>query len=196
MSEVAALFVRHNSVYKTMAGVDAWDKTRDARNFPGGKPVVAHPPCRMWARFAWRANGTPEEKALGIFALDTVDREGGVVEHPWTSHLWEHCVGRPGKLTTVDQQWWGHRAQKRTTLYIVGIELRDVPPFEIDLKEATHIVAGAQSKTREEAYRRRKGWPSKPSVTKAEREHTPPAFAHWLVEVARRCSARAKGDVT
>ena len=26
-------------------------------------------------------------------------------------------------------------------------------------------------------------------VTKAEREHTPPAFAAWLVELAKRCAA-------
>jgi len=30
------------------------------------------------------------------------------------------------------------------------------------------------------------------NMGKAERERTPPAFADWLVEVARRCSARAK----
>jgi hypothetical protein len=27
-----------------------------------------------------------------------------------------------------------------------------------------------------------------PEVSKAEREHTPPKFAQWLVDLARRCN--------
>lgn len=42
---VAALFVRADGNYKAMPGVDAWDMERDARLWPGGCPVVAHPPC-------------------------------------------------------------------------------------------------------------------------------------------------------
>jgi hypothetical protein len=77
----------------------------------------------------------------------------------------------------VDQHWWGHRAQKRTLLYVVGIEPRDLPEMPIDLAEPTHVV---QSRKRHD-YR--------PHITKSEREHTPRAFAEWLVELARRCSA-------
>lgn len=44
MRTVAALFVRADSIYKTMPDVDAWDIERDARRWPGGCPVVAHPP--------------------------------------------------------------------------------------------------------------------------------------------------------
>lgn len=50
MITVAALFVRADSVYKTMPGVDAWDEARDARGWPGGCAVVAHPPCRLWGK--------------------------------------------------------------------------------------------------------------------------------------------------
>ncbi len=35
LHNVAALFVRANSIYKTMPGVDAWDAERDARKFGG-----------------------------------------------------------------------------------------------------------------------------------------------------------------
>lgn len=46
MSGVAVLFARQDSHYKSIAGVDVWDIDRDARKWPGGMPVVAHPPCR------------------------------------------------------------------------------------------------------------------------------------------------------
>ena len=44
MSNVAILFARQDSNYKAMAGTDVFDIDRDARNFEGGMPVVAHPP--------------------------------------------------------------------------------------------------------------------------------------------------------
>lgn len=185
---VAALFVRSDSVYKTLAGVDAWDAERDARRWPGGTPCVAHPPCRGWGRLRHMAKATPAEKALGLLALDYVDRNGGVLEHPHDSTLWPHASGRSGFLYPVDQSWWGHKARKRTTLYIVGIRPQDLPPVPIDFREPTHIVAGGRPKDAEEAKRKRKAWPCRPSVTAREAEATPPAFAEWLVELARRCS--------
>jgi hypothetical protein len=36
--------------------------------------------------------------------------------------------------------------------------------------------------------RKRKAWPCRPSVTPKEAEATPPAFAEWLVELARRAA--------
>jgi hypothetical protein len=160
---VAALFVRKNSVYKTMIDVDAWDKDRDARNWPGGDPIVAHPPCAQWCRMSQWAHDKPAEKALALLALDLVDRWGGVVEHPVTSRLWTHTEGRKGFLYTVDQQWFGHRAQKRTTLYINGIKPSELPPVPYLMEE-----------------------PAQPcqNMGKAERERTPPAMAEWLISIA------------
>jgi hypothetical protein len=164
---VAALFIRKNSVYKSMPGVDGWDADRDARGWPGGEPLVAHPPCAQWGRMAQWAHKKPAEKALALLALKLVSRWGGVVEHPVTIRLWPHTEGLPGFLYTVDQQWFGHRAQKRTTLYINGIEPKELPPIPYTMAEPTQPVQ---------------------NMGKAEREHTPPAFAEWLVEIARRCS--------
>lgn len=165
---VAALFVRKNSVYKSMAGVDAWDKERDARNWPGGDQVVAHPPCAQWGRMSQWAHVKPAEKALALLALDLVDRWGGVVEHPVTSRLWTHTSGRRGFLWTVDQFWFGHRAQKRTSLYISGATPDDLPRMPYLFDRPTQPVQ---------------------NMGKAERERTPAAFADWLIEVARRCAA-------
>jgi len=47
---VAVLFARADSHYKALPGVDVWDEARDARKWPGGAPLVAHPPCRLWAK--------------------------------------------------------------------------------------------------------------------------------------------------
>jgi hypothetical protein len=181
--EVAALFVRADSVYKRMPGVDAWDIDRDARQWPGGCPVVAHPPCRAWGRLRQFAKPRFDEKALGPMAVDWVRVFGGVLEHPAESTLFAHCgMPRPGQFPdncggwtlAVDQFIFGHRAEKSTWLYVVGISPDELPDMPIRGGSPTHCI------------RPTKSYPRLPSVTKAEREHTPPALAEWLVELARR----------
>lgn len=49
---IAALFVDAKGCYAGLPGVDAWGIDRDARNYAGPWPVVAHPPCQLWGRFA------------------------------------------------------------------------------------------------------------------------------------------------
>lgn len=183
---VAALFVRADSIYKTMPGVDAWDAERDARRWPGGGPAVAHPPCRAWGRLRQFAKPRPDEKACGLWAVDMVRRFGGVLEHPECSTLWEaKDMPRPGGrdefggwTLPINQHWFGHRAEKATWLYIVGIEPSEIPAIPMRLDKPTHCI------------RPTKSYPRLPSVTKAEREHTPPALAEWLVNVAELCGRK------
>ena len=33
-------------------GFDCWDIERNALNWPGGNPIVAHPPCRAWGQLS------------------------------------------------------------------------------------------------------------------------------------------------
>lgn len=115
---VAALFVRKDSVYKTMPNVDAWDMDRDARNWPGGNPIVAHPPCRGWGGLSHMANATEEEKELAVWSIAQIRKYGGVLEHPKKSKLWPHLsLPKPGKgfdqyggwTLGVAQQWWGRK---------------------------------------------------------------------------------------
>lgn len=185
---IAALFVRGDSVYKTLPGVDAWDIKRDARKWPGGCPVVAHPPCRAWGRLRHFAKPRQDEKELAHFAIDALRKNGGVLEHPEHSTLWDAAdLPKPGEgvdefggwSISIDQLWWGHRARKRTWLYIVGCRPMDMPVMPLSLNYATHIIGG-------NAEHRARGLLHLP---KSEREHTPPALAEWLVELARRCAA-------
>lgn len=184
---VAVLFARSDSIYKTMRGCDVWDIDRDARKWGGGAPVVAHPPCRAWGALRYFARPRPDEKELALFAVAQVRKFGGVLEHPRASTLWPVAgLPKPGErdefggwTLEVMQSWWGHRAEKATRLYIVGVEpgAVDIP---LPLYEATHVVSPSQNI--------RKGHPSyRPQLRKAEREHTPPALAVWLVALAKRC---------
>lgn len=183
---VAVLFARQDSIYKTLPGADVYDEPRDARTWPGGCPVVAHPPCRTWGCLkAFATKAQPDEHALGPWAVEQVRRWGGVVEHPKGSTLWRDCglpkpQGLPdeygGWTLEVDQFHWGHKARKRTWLYIVGTMI--VPPLPRRMGTPTHCVG-------------RPGGPRKPTqipcCPKPDREKTPPEFAEWLLALARKC---------
>ncbi|KAB0605462.1 hypothetical protein F7R19_01360 [Cupriavidus pauculus] len=165
-----------------MPGCDVWDFERNALNWPGGTPVIAHPPCRGWGRMRQFAQPREGEKELALWAVDQVRSFGGVLEHPERSTLWG-AAGLPdvgkrdafgGWTLGIHQHEFGHRAEKATFLYIVGCEPANLPDMPLRLDEPTHCIRPTRS------------YPRKPSVTKAEREHTPPALAAWLCEVARR----------
>jgi hypothetical protein len=183
--QIAVLFARQDSIYKSMAGCDVYDIDRDARSWSGGVPLVAHPPCRSWGRLRQFAKPREDEKALGPWAVEQVRKFGGVLEHPAESSLFIHCgMPRPGRFPDdfggwsfqVDQFHWGHRAEKSTWLYVVGIRPDELPPMPVRAGAPTHCV------------RPTRAYPRLPSITKAEREHTPPDLARWLVAVARTCS--------
>lgn len=185
---IAALFVRPDSVYKTMPDVDPWDIERDAREFNGQCQIVAHPPCRAWGRLRQFAKPRPDEKQLAIYAVAKVRANGGVLEHPEKSSLWEE-VGLPlpgsqsdefgGWTFPIDQNWFGHKARKRTWLYIVGCSKKNIPDFPLTLDLPTHVVRYSDNT-------RRKALGLK-ILSKADSEHSPVAFARFLVDLASRC---------
>lgn len=182
--QVAVLFVRSDSVYKSLPMVDAWDEERDARRWPGGVPVVAHPPCRGWGRMRQFSYATEDELQLGLDAVMLVRQFGGVLEHPEASKLFEFCeLPRPGQAPDAFGGWtlqvrqfdWGHRAEKLTWLYVVGVSPEDVGAMPVREGSPTHCVRPSSHGVR------------LPSITKREREATPPEFARWLVDLAARC---------
>lgn len=179
-ARISVLFARRDSHYKSIPGVDVWDIDRDARLFDGSQVVIAHPPCRAWSKLKGLAKPRPGEKNLARLAVALVRAKGGVLEHPQGSDLWkDQDLPRLGEKDSyggftlgVTQHWFGHKAVKRTWLYIVGLEPRDIPRLPLRLGDSTHVVA--KSRTR----------PERPEISKAEREYTPPDFAEWLVSLA------------
>lgn len=199
MSTVAVLFARADSVYKGMHDVDVWDIERDARCYDGPHPVVAHPPCRGWGRLRHMANPRPDERNLARLAVALVREFGGVLEHPSHSTLWTAqrlprpgCSDSYGWTLPISQHWWGHKAEKSTWLYIVGVRAGDIPEMPLALGEAMKVIGQARQARPDLGRGRLKkgmaGW--RPEVTPREREATPPALAAWLVDLARRCEVR------
>lgn len=174
---VAILCARSDSVYKTLVGCDVWDKERDALTFPGGMPVVAHPPCAQWGRLSHLARVNEAEKQLGPWCVEQVRRWGGVVEHPALSRLWNHCaMPRPGGRDAwggvtvgVSQFWFGHQAEKKTWLYCCRVI---VPPLPFRMGTPEYVIASSRLRSR-------------PKVRRVDREHTPKMLAEWLVACAR-----------
>lgn len=72
--------------------------------------------------------------------------------------------------------------EKATLLYIVGCKPSDIPEIPMALGFASHVIStGSTNHIKKGA----KGW--RPAVSHAEREHTPPELAAWLVDLANRC---------
>jgi len=96
---VAVLFARRDSCYKQLPDLDVWDADRDALNWNGGCPVVAHPPCRGWGRMRQFSYAHDDERQLAEFAICAVSEWGGVLEHPAESSLWSaRGLPRPGRF--------------------------------------------------------------------------------------------------
>jgi hypothetical protein len=190
ISDVAALFVDSKGPYPKI--VEHWyDEARDACTYAGPWPVVVHPPCGPWGHLRHLCK-RQHEAPLAPLAVQFVRRFGGVLEHPAHSKLWDWCpLPRPGEAPDrfggrtfeVNQCDFGHVARKRTWLYVVGVdELGPLPPP----REPTHWVSGSRTAKR---------GPVPPGIkvcSARQRRRTPPEFALWLVNLARRTAQERK----
>ncbi len=149
--EIAALYVDSDGPYSNIPNLDAWCENRDARNYSGDLPVIAHPPCQRWGKM-WM--GSPSYVAKtgirkkkgddgGCFkhALNSVRKFGGVLEHPYLSHAWTYFgLNKPtynsgwikadeydGWTCVIEQGRFGHFCRKPTYLYAVNCELPELP---------------------------------------------------------------------
>lgn len=146
---IAALFVETGGCYFGLPDVDPWDEPRDARQYTGPWPVVAHPPCQRWGRFWHGSTRKPHQFKLGAdngcfeAALAAVRKCGGVLEHPADSRAWGATPGfsliKPtrfegwtkadkfgGRSCYVEQGHYGHFSRKPTWLYAVLHEFQEL----------------------------------------------------------------------
>lgn len=182
---IAALYVDLAGPYPLIPDVDYWDESRDARLYSGPWACVAHPPCADWGGMRQFAKDPGGRRELAPLAVEQVRHYGGVLEHPRGSTLWRYCrLPLPGEFPDrwggqtleVYQRDWGHEAMKPTWLYCVRC-LTPAPVFP-------PRVVGTPG-----AYiRPARNGEGAIHVPKSRRHLTPPAFALWLVELARRVS--------
>lgn len=170
--KVTALFTRTNSIYNKL-GIETWDINKDALNWPGGNAIIAHPPCRAWGDLRGMAKPRPGEKQLAIWAIGQIRKWGGILEHPAKSQLWNE-MNLPlrdnkdewgGWTLCIDQYWFGHKARKRSNLYIVGCEPKNIPPYAIKYEPVTTTVE---------------------RLSRQAREATPEPMAKWLIQLAQK----------
>ncbi len=190
---LAALFVQKDGVYSELSNVDLWHEERDARNYQDFLPVVAHPPCQLWgnmsavnfSRWGGDHNKPGNDGGCFKFALDAVNRCGGVLEHPAkTRAFFQYGIPKPvgmgwqkildgGWVCEVWQSTYGHRANKATWLYYRG----DNPPLELDWERrvGTHQVGFQDQRGKSK---------NKPTLGKKEANATPIRFRDELINIA------------
>jgi hypothetical protein len=193
--DVVALYVDPRGPYPGL--VREWyDEERDARTYAGPHPVVAHPPCSRWCRLAGLVEarwGHKKGDDGGCFAaaLKAVRTYGGVLEHPAYSDAWAAFdLPRPptggGWVRGIDGGWscyieqsrYGHVAKKATWLYMFGMA-----PTPGRWGFAHDHAAGALVSW---CGNHVKSGERRPRVGKSRAAATPPAFAEWLISLARQ----------
>lgn len=192
MKTIAALFVQPDGCYPEINFIDAWPESRDARKYNLNLPVIAHPPCQRWGKMAkvnyarWGGEHNKLGNDGGCFksALGSVNRCGGVLEHPAQTYAWaEFGLQKPikGQWTKSGKGWtcevwqstYGHKANKATWLYYVGRN----KPFDLvwDRPKGSHQICHFDKRGKER---------NKPTLNKFEANATPEAFKQVLIRLA------------
>lgn len=195
---IAALYVATNGIYFGLPDVDPWDAPRDARNYAGPYPVVAHPPCDRWCQMApvnqaRYGHKVGEDGGCFASALAAVRRWGGVLEHPAVTLAWPaHGLQKPpsaggwlktlcgGWVAHVEQRHYGHRARKATWLYAYGVEPL---PLKWGRGPAPEAWISADRPRAELQHVRQ--------LSKKEAKATPIAFRDLLLSIARTAGIKA-----
>ena len=183
---ITVLFARQDSRYKDLPGYDVYDIDRDARNYNGNNPVIAHPPCRAWGMLSHMANPRPDEKDLAWFAIDKVRKNGGILEHPKGSRFFKKAGCKEigdgydsygGFTILVDQFDFGHVAHKNTKLYICGIKIEDLPELpQKNTNFTDRSICGNVKGTKR--------------CTQYQREYTPDKLIEFMTKICEKINER------
>jgi hypothetical protein len=190
---IAALFVEEFGCYSSVDNVVIWPENRDARKYRGPFPVIAHPPCQRWGAMAvvnysrWGGEHNKPGNDGGCFAsaLESVNKWGGVLEHPAKSRAWTaHGLDKPkgagwqrsglGWVCEVWQSAYGHRANKATWLYYRG----NNPPLLLrwERPTGTHQIGFHDQRGKDR---------NKPTLGRKEANATPVEFRNELIRLAQ-----------
>lgn len=173
------LFADKHSIYKKI-GCNVYDLERNALTYKDKKPCIYHPPCRTWSRLRGLAKNHPGEHLLAVWSVLRIWRYSGVLEHPAQSTLWKTMnLPKPGSppdiyggfSISVNQFWFGHKAEKNTWLYIKGITINEVPVIPLNFDAITHTISSSKNKN------------GKKEISKNKRSSTPIKFAYFLIEI-------------
>lgn len=204
---VSSLFVATDGAYFGIPGVEPWDAAKDARNYIGPHPVVAHPPCQLWGSFAavnhkrWGGEHNRPGNDGGCFAsaVKSVRLWGGVLEHPAFSKAWTaYSLGRPvskaganGKgmgwsLVGSGPGWrrhwvcevWQSAYGHRANKRTWLLYVGRRDPFDLRWERP---IGTHQCGFHDQRGKAR----NKPTVSKREASATPPAFRDVLIALAR-----------
>jgi len=190
---ISVLCVQPGSNYEVLrqlGRVDTWDESRDAWNFRGPGPVIAHPPCRLWGNLSQFVRASDavctREIALGLWCGLCVQQYGGVLEQPRGSKLWKALnLPRPGQkdrhgfTMQFPQNWFNHSSIKESWFYFVGLQPGDLPVMPYKFLPNVGGGNGAPGSVVRQGHK--------------ERNATPFSLCLWLVEVCERISAGASG---
>lgn len=187
--KIAALFVHPDGPYVGQANVDAWDEARDARDYQGPHPVVAHPPCERWGKFAKTVGMLAQDGGNFEFALKAVRKFGGVLEHPEGSKAfqlfdlpvppsrgWSKPDDFGGRSCCVYQGHYGHRAPKATWLYAVRTEYPELVWGPTPPRDLSHLDEKARKRAIKTGICQR--------LSRKQRMITPEPFRDLLLEIA------------
>lgn len=179
-NKVPVLFVHSRSNYKKIPFFDCYDEVRNAMTYTGSRPVIAHPPCRLWSRLRTFSNAPASEKILAVWATQVVRKFGGIVEHPYDSQLWKYidCPGVGefdkfgGTSFVFDQFDFGYYTRKRTRIYIVGLNsLSELPRLNLRFIPVSRKFENLSPKQRSE---------------------TTPELCLWFLEIIKKIEENKK----
>lgn len=146
---VSILCVQKGSNYYSIPGLDLWDIERDAYQYQGNNPVIAHPPCAQWSKMRAFSKPDQRQKDLAFFCYEKVKQNGGILEHPVGSLFFKSVDLSKGKLYKVFQSDFGFQSQKATLLWFVNCRPLPYPIFTQEariLKDVSRISANQRAK--------------------------------------------------
>lgn len=207
MSRIVALYTMPNSSYwKILGEHNCYGEDRDARKYKGNAVIIAHPPCKHYSNTGLRtfANKCPKIKSCARIAVWQVRKNGGVLEHPKFSRLWNRCyLPKPRYYHIVDNEkcyyafsdkdkyggWtlevrqfdFGHIAQKKTWIYIVG---------DIYINDINHLLPKHREGQPISPFLNSKHWVNKREYTTSQKRkyriYTPDKFRNFLLMIANK----------